>query len=187
MQPDPNAGPPPDPAAPAGSVALEPPVPPRTPAWRRRDSLPLWAQLCVIALLLGLCGVLIGQLFSLQRSIDSARADASAARERIAALNSQLTNAQSLAATAEQSAQAAQSLAATAGKSAEASASGAIAGQQASLQSQQAALAQQQQQLTAEIGALNASKFSDGLFQVGRDIQPGQYHTEGVHGCTGRS
>ena len=39
-----------------------------------------------------------------------------------------------------------------------------------------AKLAQQQQ-------AINASQFGDGLYQVGKDIQAGQYHTAGGSGC----
>lgn len=184
MQSDPLASGLEDAASPPVSgVAPVPAARPRRTNWRRRDTLPLWAQLGVIVLLLCVCGVLMGQLFSTHRTLDSARADAANGHQRIDALNSEVSDAQNQATVASHSADGAQSLAAAAGKSAEAGASAALAAQAAVLQSQQAALTQQQQQVNAQLGAINATKFSDGLFQVGRDIQPGTYHTEGTSDC----
>lgn len=48
-------------------------------------------------------------------------------------------------------------------------------------QSQQ--LASQSQALASQQAAADASSFSDGVFQVGRDIQRGQYHTTGAPEC----
>jgi hypothetical protein len=54
--------------------------------------------------------------------------------------------------------------------------------QQAGLDARQAELDAREAEIsTAEAGA-QANTFGDGIHQVGRDIQPGQYHTDGALG-----
>jgi hypothetical protein len=50
---------------------------------------------------------------------------------------------------------------------------------QADLDAQEADLAAREAQLNATLNGLQASQFTDGIYQVGRDIQPGTYHTDG--------
>lgn len=58
----------------------------------------------------------------------------------------------------------------------------AVAQQKAQLDQQAQALAAQKAQLDQRQAATNASTFGDGLYQVGKDIQAGQYHTTGTVG-----
>lgn|GEM_PF-3372071 len=65
----------------------------------------------------------------------------------------------------------------------------ALAKQQSDAQAAQAAAQQQSQQnaaqkasLDQQQAAVDANSFGDGLYQVGRDIQPGKYHSSGAGG-----
>jgi len=49
----------------------------------------------------------------------------------------------------------------------------------AELDAKEADVVTREQQLDALVNGLRASEFGDGVHQVGRDIQPGRYHTEG--------
>jgi TolA-binding protein len=55
--------------------------------------------------------------------------------------------------------------------------------QKAQLQQQLDGVTAQKQQLDQRQAAANASTFSDGLYQVGKDIQAGQYHSDGGSTC----
>lgn len=53
---------------------------------------------------------------------------------------------------------------------------------QAALDAREADLDARSVELDARIAAAKATTFGDGIHQVGRDIQPGQYHTDGSPG-----
>ena len=53
----------------------------------------------------------------------------------------------------------------------------------AQLDQQQQALTAQKAQLDQRQAQLDASSFGPGLYQVGKDIQPGTYHTTGAANC----
>ncbi|MHB8670479.1 MAG: hypothetical protein ACYDAD_07975 [Acidimicrobiales bacterium] len=53
----------------------------------------------------------------------------------------------------------------------------------ADLDAREKAISDRSKALDAREAGLKASQFSDGLFQVGRDIAPGSYHTDGADSC----
>ncbi|HVX19070.1 MAG TPA: hypothetical protein VHA73_13655 [Acidimicrobiales bacterium] len=110
------------------------------------------------------------------REIVTLKADAQTAAGKLSDTRHDLSDAKKTAATAVQHAQ--QQVDAR-----DAQRKQALDQREQSLNQRAASLDQQQQQLDQMLGGLKQSQFSDGLFEVGHDIQPGKYHTDGGSGC----
>jgi hypothetical protein len=64
-----------------------------------------------------------------------------------------------------------------------ASSQSAITASQSALDASNSSLTSAKAEFDAAVAGRKATQFSDGTFEVGSDIQPGKYHTEGGSGC----
>jgi hypothetical protein len=162
-----------------GSPPASNPSPPRG----LRRPVPLWGLLLAVLVALVAAGTAVAVQAMASSDVDEAEADLAAANEATEAEAERADGAESRIAGAEAAAMAAAE-AANADRQAELDAEAAALDQRAAqLDAQEADLVAREQAVDAVANGLRASEFGDGVHQVGRDIQPGTYHTEGMVDC----
>lgn len=183
--PTPPPGPPPPPPPPEQPEAAQP----RRRWWKR--PFPLWAVVAVAVVGIGIGGA--AGTTSAQKAEDD-RDEAIAERDEMADALSDTEGERDDALDRiddlEDDVAAAERRADEALEDATAEVEEANAGRVAEMDARQAALDQRESELAgreaavAEAeGRIEANSFGDGVFQVGADIQPGRYHTDGREGC----
>jgi hypothetical protein len=134
-------------------------------------------------LLVGLVGLAASRPKDLSTDVRMLRSDVTSARSQASNLQTQVAGFQSEVTADKSALQAAQANALNAYALALATVKGQLASQTQALNQREQSLTGRERAVARAEGLLHAHSFSDGLFQVGKDIQPGTYHTTGAPDC----
>lgn len=185
----PPQGPPGTPPGPGPDTPMAPPLPEALAAPKQKRTWRTWQAATGTGVAL-LIGVGIGGVSGNQTAQDAeserdeARAAMEAAEERANAETARVDGLESAVFEAEQRANAAEEVARQEVEAELAPRVAEMDTRQAQLDAQAADLATREAALNATLAGLQASQFGDGVFQVGRDIQPGTYsNAPGVADC----
>lgn len=154
------------------------------PWWRR--SVPLWVPAVLLVAAVAAVAALAGQLVSrsdeitnLEGDLAGERSTSAEAREEADGLRDELASTLDDLDDETERADRAEEEALTAAEAALADRVAEVAARAAELDGREADLTAREQQLDTALNGMRASQFGDGVHQVGRDIQPGRYHTDG--------
>jgi hypothetical protein len=182
VPPSPASDPPPSapPSYPPPTTTYPPPGPSLDttgPPWYRKP-VPLWSLIATAGVAVFII-VVVAIASSDNSELDKTKQDLAAVQ---ADASSQSSAASAASADASQASSSASNAVAQAQSSLAASQS-AVTASQSAVDASNASLASAKAEFDAAVAGRKATQFGDGTFQVGRDIQPGTYHTEGGSSC----